>query len=386
MLLRRLPCPWLPVALGALLAAGAAAAQDPTRSTGERDIDIDFLFNYYDQDGENSAVTGGIGTEELQVLSPVILLGWKINDDWSLAAELGLDTITSASTDNIDDDVSSASRQDTRVFTTAELTRKLGQQQSVSFGVGFSSEYDYSSLSAGIRWSRSFRQNNTTLSAGLRHYADTVDLYGIDGVQRGDDDRDTTDLSLALTQVLSKKAVGTVELAHTEQSGFLSTPFHEVILADGERVAERLPDSRSRSAVGLSLQYAFSKNVVQRIYYRYYDDDWGIAAHTVEAETHFRLPTERQQWVFPILRFYSQSGSDFFGPPGSFTQDNPFFTADHDLSEFDGEKVGLGYRVAVGSSHKLFGGVQSIEIRLTYYTRDTGLDGFSTSYRFGWRF
>ena len=383
MLLRRLISP--AAALFLMLPAPPLVAE-------ELGIDVDFLFNYYDQDGDHSPVTGGIGTEDLQVVAPVFVVKWAVSEDWTLTADLGVDNISSASTDNIDTEISSASLKDNRGHTNVTLSRRRGNQN-WRFGVGFSSEYDYNSLNAHVGWSVDFNQKNTTFAVDLSHYSDTVELYDIDGEVRGEDDRETTTVSLSLTQVLTPRTVGSVELSYTTQSGFLSTPFHEVILAptpdfpEGQHVAERLPDSRERLAVGLSLNHAFSKRVVQRLYYRFYDDDFGITAHTVEAETHFRLPTKNEAWIFPILRFHTQTGSDYFGLPGTFTASDPFFTADRDLSEFDSEKFGVGFRLAFGKKRKgFFGRLRSLETRVASYSRDDGLDALSFSLALGWRF
>ncbi len=372
--------------LGVFAAAPAAA------------IDVDFLLNYYDQDGEHSPVTGGVGTEDLQVISPVFVVRWAVSDDWTLNFDLGVDGITSASTDNIDADrfdsaVSSASRQDARAYTSVTASRRWREDQTWRFGVSLSNEYDYSSLGANLGWSIDLNQQNTTVAAGLRYFSDSIDLYDIDGVVQGEDDRQTVDLSLSLSRVFGPRTVGSVEIGYTSQSGFLSTPFHEVILAPapgfpgGEHVAERLPDSRQRMAVGLALNHTFSKRVVQRLSYRYYDDDWGIAAHTVEAETHFRLPTETEAWVYPILRFHTQTGSDYFGLPGSFTGGEDYFTADRDLSEFDSEKFGLGLRLIFRNKKSgFFSKLRSFESRLANYSRNDGLDAISFSLALGWRF
>lgn len=354
-----------------------------------RDIDVDFLLNYYDQDGDHSPVTGGIGTEDLQVIAPTFVVRWDASERWDLVADLGVDNITSASTDNIDSQVSSASRNDSRGHLVLTANRQW-QNQRFSVGLGLSSEYDYQSLNGRLGWSRDFNQKNTTLSANVGIYADTVELYDIDGVVQGEDDRDTLDLSLALTHNFSPRTVGTVELAVSRQSGFLSTPFHEVILAPtpdfpaGQRVAERLPDSRQRTAIGLSVQHAFSSKVVQRFHLRFYDDDFGIQAQTIEAETHFRIPLARESWIFPILRFHTQTASDYFGLPGTFSAGDSFFTADRDLSEFDSQKYGIGLRVLWARDRrgwKRF--VRGFETRLTTYSRDDGLDAVSAS--FAWR-
>ncbi len=350
-------------------------------------IDVDFLLNYYDQDGEHSPVTGGVGSEDLQVLAPVVVVRWAVSDDWTLNLDLGVDGITSASTDNIDDHVSSASRQDARAHTSVTASRRWRENQTWSVGASLSNEYDYSSLGGSVGWSIDLNQRNTTFAAALRYFSDTVDLYDIDGIVQGEDDRQTADLSLSLTQVLGPQTVGSIEVGYTSQSGFLSTPFHEVILTDGRHVTERLPDSRQRLALGLSLNHSFSRHVVQRLSYRYYDDDWGIAAHTIEAETHFRLPTGTEAWIYPILRFHTQTGSDYFGLPGTLSGDEPYFTADRDLSELDSEKFGLGLRLAFSRNKKGFWSrLRSFESRLASYSRDDGLEAISISLALGWRF
>lgn len=376
-------------------------AQEPSagsmvqdRAPSDRGVDGEFLFNYYDQDGTHSPVTGGLGTEALHVVSPVIVSRWRLNDRWSLNASFGLDQITSASTDNIDDDVSSASRVDQRAFTTLEVARTF-ENQTVAISGGFSNEYDYRSIMAGGRWARDFNVRNTTVAASARYYADQVMLIGING--SGDDDdvpstrRQTADFSFSLTQVLGRRTVGTIEAGWTFQRGFLSTPFHEVLLADtpgllgGVRVAERLPSSRDRRAIGVRVNHALTDWLVQRGGYRFYNDTFGINAHSIESETHVRVPAADEMWLFPIVRFHRQAGSDYFGLPGTQVADAMFRTADRDLSRFTSWRYGGGWKW-VGAGGGTLGPLpfRSIEARFTVYDRDDGLRGFAASVGFGW--
>jgi hypothetical protein len=353
-----------------------------------RGIDVDFLFSYYDQDGEHSAVTGGSGTEAQQVLSPVVLISWAVSDDWSLRADLGVDQVTAASVDAIDVEVSSASRVDQRAFSELTAKRRLGERSAVTFSLGISNEYDYQSVSAGVGFTLDLNQRNTTLEGRLRHYEDTVELYDIDGVNRGDDSRRTSDVALGLTQVLGRGTVGSLELDYTLQSGFLATPFHEVVLRrSGEadrRVAERLPDSRRRVALGVGLDHAFGRRAVQKLQYRLYDDDWGITASTLSAETHLRLPAATETWVFPILRYHRQSGSRYFGATGSFTGDEGFFTSDWDLAEISTTKYGFGVRGLAAPGRRWWLGIRRYETRFTLFSRDDGLEGLTASLGLGW--
>lgn len=391
-----------------LAVAGSGFAQAPTPggtpigatssrgadSNIDRNLEVDFLLNYYDQDGENSPVTGGIGTEDAQVVGPVFLVRWDISNKWRLNGTLGLDNVTSASTDNIDlgedpDIVSGASKQDSRVFFNTNFVRSFGsaeKPQTVGFSLGVSNEYDYQSASFGLSWSREFNQRNTSVSASLTQYMDTIDLYGIDGIRRDEADRDTTDISLGMSQILGRKTIASFELSYSIQDGFLSTPFHEVILQNDTRVAERFPSERTRMAFGVRLNHALTDRVILRSYFRIYDDDFDVQAQTIEFEPHFRLPTRREVWLFPILRFHSQDGASFFGLPGTHSTTDQFFTADRDLSDFDSEKFGLGVRLGAIGPKGGRRGMRDIEIRATSYSRDDGLQAFNLSIGLGWNF
>src|SRR3978361_1313199 len=83
--------------------------------------EINFVSAYYHQDGNNSAVTGGIGTEKLTDFANTIELKMSKYDaklrkhTWDF--EVGVDHYSSASSDKIDPyTVSSASSQDTRFY------------------------------------------------------------------------------------------------------------------------------------------------------------------------------------------------------------------------------------------------------------------------------
>ncbi len=64
-------------------------------------IEIDFLSSYYTQDGDNAAVTGGIGTEELTDLASDIVISIPLNDDDVLTINATVSAYTSASSSNL---------------------------------------------------------------------------------------------------------------------------------------------------------------------------------------------------------------------------------------------------------------------------------------------
>jgi hypothetical protein len=90
--------------------------------------EVNFVSSYYSQDGNNSAVTGGIGTEKLTDIANTFDLQLsKINkygNKNTFAFELGIDHYTSASSDKIDPNtISSASSADTRIYPSLNWTK-----------------------------------------------------------------------------------------------------------------------------------------------------------------------------------------------------------------------------------------------------------------------
>ena len=94
------------------------SAYKPRKLTFE---EANLVSSYYRQNGNNAAVTGGIGSEKLTDLSNSIDLKLYRYDGknrrHSFTGELGIDHYTSASSDKIDPStISSASHADTRFY------------------------------------------------------------------------------------------------------------------------------------------------------------------------------------------------------------------------------------------------------------------------------
>ena len=111
--------------------------------------EVNLVSSYYRQDGNNSAVTGGIGTEKLTDLSNTIDLKLSRTDsrnrEHSINLEVGVDHYTSASSDKIDPStISSPSYSDTRFYPSVGYSIK-NPATGITTGVtaSFSSEFDY---------------------------------------------------------------------------------------------------------------------------------------------------------------------------------------------------------------------------------------------------
>src|SRR4051812_939303 len=127
--------------------------------------EVNFVSGYYHQDGNNSAVTGGIGTEKLtdfaNTLDVVLLKTDKYNRQYTWAAELGIDHYTSASSDNIDPTtVSGPSAHDTRIYPSVSWSEKDTRNNKFGITGSFSSEFDYKSYGIGVNYGKTSKDNN----------------------------------------------------------------------------------------------------------------------------------------------------------------------------------------------------------------------------------
>src|SRR6185503_9844734 len=144
--------------------------------------EANLVSSYYRQDGNNSAVTGGIGSEKLTDFSNSIDLKLSMYDrrlrKHSFTAEVGIDHYTSASSDKIDPStISSASHADTRIYPSLGWTMENENKGStVGAGLSFSSEFDYRSFGFNINFAKKTKDKSGEFNAKLQAYLDQVSL------------------------------------------------------------------------------------------------------------------------------------------------------------------------------------------------------------------
>src|SRR6186997_226901 len=142
--------------------------------------EANLVSSYYKQDGNNSAVTGGIGSEKLTDLSNSIDLKLyrydKRDRKHSFIGELGIDHYTSASSDKIDPfTISSASHADTRFYPSFGWSMENEKKGStVGAGFSFSTEFDYRSFGVNVNFARKSKDKSGEFSAKLQAYLDQV--------------------------------------------------------------------------------------------------------------------------------------------------------------------------------------------------------------------
>ena len=352
--------------------------------------EVNLVSSYYHQDGNNSAVTGGIGTEKLTDFSNIIELKLARHDrkglKHDLGIELGFSTYTSASSDMIDPKtISSASTNDRRIYPSVSYNiSNENTGNGVGLNVSASSEYDYQSFGFGLGITRSSKDRNREFTARVDAYLDKVQL--IIPIEFRDlwDPKATTlprktySTSFVLSQVVNPKFQLALLADIVYQEGLLSTPFHRVYFTDGTHDIEALPESRFKIPLAIRANYFAGDKTIFRSYYRYYHDDWGLDAHTAELETVLKVSPAFS--VSPSYRFYRQSGVRYFAPFGQHESIDAYYTSDYDLSTFSSHAIGLGLRLVPPGG--IFGWLHwnMIELKYQYYNRSTGLNANLVSF------
>jgi len=363
----------------------------------KKEIDVNFLFNYYDQDGDHAAVTGGTGTEALNDRAMKIVINVPLDSITNFHLNSHVNVYTSASTDNIDSNVSSASRHDLRYQMEIGYEKQLPAGNGYKLKFGGSSESDYLSVYGGMTWKKLFNADNSEIGLGLEAYFDTWLLIFPEELRVTEETdffttnrRKSFNLSFHFAQVFNKKLQASLSTDLVWQHGLLSTPFHRVYFQNIEMPKiERLPSSRLKFPVGLRLNYFATDFLIMRGHYRFYQDDFEINAHSLSLETPVKVSSFFS--FYPFYRYHSQSAATFFKPFQQHRLRNiRYYTSDYDLSAFESHKIGLGLHFSplygIGRfklfSQKRITRFKGIDLRAALYRRSDGLQAFLLSFDF----
>jgi hypothetical protein len=390
--------------------------------------EVDFLTSYYTQDGDNAAVSGGIGTEKLTDVTGAIVVSIPLNDDDVLTIDAGVSSYTSASSSNINpfDDgradpfqaSSGSSSRDLWKNLTGNFSHSSDDRNDIwSVKGSVSTEYDYFSIGVGGSYTKLFNEKNTELSIHANVYFDAWKLiypfelrpfaaggnglndelfesntitgnanYNPDFKELSSTGRNSYSLGFGFSQILSKDLQGSLALDFVQQQGLLSTPFHRVYFndiadsfIDNFQLAddiEHLPDSRFKIAIGGRLNWYINEFLTVRTFYRYYFDDWGINSNTASIEVPIKITAKFT--LYPSYRFYNQTAADYFNPYEGALSTNKFYTSDYDLSKYSSNQFGFGvsYTDIFTTTHIWKFGLKSIDLKFYQYDRNTS---FSSS-------
>lgn len=277
-----------------------------------------------------------------------------------------LDIITAASPDALDA-ISTASRQNESGSIDLTSTYHATRVSNYFVHAAFHLEEPFRSFFMGFGGTRAFADDNTVIGWSLNQVFDWLDRFNIFGTRLGRAYRSSTNANLSVTQLLSPTTVAHLNYGVTVQLGELSNTWNAVPLSTGELGNEQLPRLRHRHAFVGRLAQALPWHGAAKGFYRFYVDNWGILAHTIELELYQRLTPYaylRANW-----RYHTQTAPPFWSTSASPTAIER--TADSDLAAFSANTLGI----LAASDIPMSGRVRQVHVDVGYerYFRSNSL-------------
>jgi len=298
--------------LGALLAGGSARAITLPEDRAEA------LIHAYSGGGVTAS-------------GPALLVRKSLADKVSLTGSLYVDAVSNASIDV----VTTASPYRERRNDYGLAADYAVRDALITLSLGASTEPDYRTRSLALDIAQETFGGMTTVNLGFTRAADDVGKTGDPGFK----DRATHwQYRLGATQILTPRWLASVNLEAISDDGFLGNTYR-VARMFGAAVPERMPRTRSSRAVKMravgSLDSERPRDAV-RAEYRYFWDNWGIQAHTLEAG--YSRYLGESLLVDGFVRYYRQSAALFYSD--NATAETTYVSRNRQLSDFDNVVVG----------------------------------------------
>jgi hypothetical protein len=338
----------------------------------------------FDQFGHGYQAQGGRtvtdpGSERATIFEPQVEVDASQGARVKHRLWVPVDVVTNASADAIDV-VTSASRHVESGAIDWTTTYKLDEASDVNVAAGLHLENPFRSWHGGLGASHAFADGDTVISASFLEVFDWFDRFDISGGRHGRADRSSATASLGVTQILTPTTMVNVNYGATVQRGELGNTWNSVPLSTFARGPEELPSERVRHAVVARAAQYLPWDGALHLYYRFYADDWGLVAHTAEAELMQRVAS----WlvVGAVYRFHTQNGVDFFSTLADPAA--PLRTADSDLAPFDAHTIGGKVAIDV----PLRGDLRALHLEVGYdrYFRTNDLQMNVVTCATGYRF
>jgi len=224
----------------------------------------------------------------------------------------------------------------TIVETRNEVNLTLGVKKNAivhSVRAGYSTENDYDALFAAYTGEYQQRNKHTTLSWGVSYSDDRLsptdaDLFG--RISRAN--KRSASVSFGMSRKLNRNALIQSGVQVTHRDGYLSDPYKEMWINGGVFFDHR-PDKRTAfSWTTRFRQYFVGSNAALHADYRYYNDDWGVTAHTLDLA--WNQPLGKYFELAPSIRYHSQRAADFYSPAITDGQQPSYWSSDYRLATY----------------------------------------------------
>jgi hypothetical protein len=314
--------PWCWAGFGAVLAAVALPAEGAVLPDDRADV----MYHRYEG--------GGVTID-----GPALLVRAKFDEKYSVTGSTYVDMVSSASID---------------VMTTASPYKEERRQGGLGFdmlngksqySVSYtnSDENDYTANTATFDFSQDLFGDLTTVSFGYSQGWDQVRKRGDNAFSQ---DVNRRNYRVGLSQIITPTLMAGINYELITDEGFLNNPYRSVRYLDPTSAKgysyepERYPRTHTSNAIALNARYYLPYRAALHGEYRYYTDDWGINANSIEVG--YTQPWGKQ-WIFEAgLRWYGQSAADFYSDLFPRRNAQNFLARDKELSTFTSEMLTLG--------------------------------------------
>ena len=307
----------LPLGLGVAVQARADSAPDKALVS----------FKYLDY------LDSQPGFDRIRVKAPSVLVVKPLSSEWSVSSTYTADAISGASPAFHTQALKTMHDQRHALDVSATRYLSLGTR---TFGGSYSKELDYLSRGLFYAMTESDESKNSTWNAGVSISSDQINPTNHVVMN---ETKQSYAVIMGLTQVLDMNNIAQFQLGHYSGKGDYSDPY-------------KVFDSRPRERVNNTFTARWNHHMPNgestlRMGYRYYEDDWGIRAHTWDAEW---VKPVGNGWTFtPSLRLYTQTAADFFinadtsgSPFPPFpTPGSTYYSEDQRMSGYGAHTYGL---------------------------------------------
>lgn len=334
----------------ALLALTSSALLLPAYQVARADAPPEFMemgvrYNKYKEDDTEGKKTFGGSSERYDIDAAQFHLLAPVADNWSVAVDVQWEDMSGASPwfvgESLDGSpkviMSGASIEDTRTEVSV-TTRYFYERGSAGFNYVRSDEDDYDSNAVALDGSLNSADGMTTYSAAISYSDDNIEpTQGSVPTNTLEADKDISSVFAGVSRIVSKNAILRFGLSYTYRDGFLTDPY---------KYHDHRPNERKEWAVNAGYRHFSTQlNGALQTDYRYFDDDWGVASHTLNLAWHQNVGRSTQ--VIPFFRYYTQNEADFFSNIADL--EARYFADDYRLSSFGAISGGLRVRHEMGN-------------------------------------
>ncbi|MFH0710379.1 MAG: DUF3570 domain-containing protein [Pseudomonadota bacterium] len=329
----------------------------------------------------------------VSVIAPSIEVNKDFGTDYTLNVDIVTDSVSGASPTYYDatSGASSYSRgtstnikkgnvafEEQRNAGNANLTTRFKNRDELQIGFSSSSEHDFDSLefstsylhylddshNQSILFGGSYQNNEITIQCNQHTACD---------VSSGASAKMTSSVinaQVGFIQVIDTSSIANIGVFYSNESGFLSSPYHNIIRNTNVVTNELKPDAKAGYGIKLGYQKAFDDRFSSQLSYRFYNDDWDITSHTVDSLLYYEVGSDII--LSGGIRYYTQTKANFYGE--SFSNEK-FASSDERVNAFNAitYKMGIDYKINDKLNYNFGANLyeQSTGLKALYFT--TGL-------------